>query len=54
MDVISKVLHIFIGMFTEGSPATDGDIGDSSTTNPENTSILEGKRGFICIFYVVY
>ena len=51
---ISKVLYTFIGIFTEGSPATDGDIGDSSATNPENTSIREGKRSVICIFYVVY
>ena len=54
MYVISKVLYTFIGIFTEGSPATDGGIGDSSATNPENTSIQEGKRGVICIVYVVY
>ena len=52
--VISKVLYTFIGIFIEGTPATDGGFGDSSATDPENTSIREGKRGVICIFYVVY
>ena len=43
-------LYTFIGIFAEGSTATD----DSAATNPENTSIREGKRSVICIFYVVY
>ena len=54
MYVITKVLYTFFGIFTEGSPATEGGIEDSSAANPENTSIQEGKRGVICIFYVVY
>ena len=51
---IPIVLYTFFGIFIEGSPAADGGIGDSSETNPENTSIREGKRGDICIFYVLY
>ena len=52
--VILKVLYTIIGIFTEGSPATDGGFGDPFETNPENTSIREGKRGVICIFCAVY
>ena len=52
--LFQSVLYTFVDISTEGSPATDGGIGDSSATNPENTSIREGKRGVICIFYVVY
>ena len=41
-------LYTFIGIFAEGSPATDDCIDDSAATNPENTSIREGKRCVIC------
>ena len=52
--LFQSVLYTFVDISTEGSPATDGGIGDSSATNPENTSIREGKRGVICIFCAVY
>ena len=47
VDTHPIVLYTFIAIFAEGSTATD----DSAATNPENTSIREGKRGVICIFY---